>query len=361
MTTRRALSSRARLATLVVVGALAAAACGGSGDSDGNGEEGRGAQSDGQGADGSAFPVSIEHRYGTTTIEQEPERIATVGLIEQDILLALGIVPVGTTEWFGEHPGAIFPWAEDELEALGGEPPELMFDSTTELNVEAVAEQRPDLILAIHWDMTERDYERLSDIAPTVAAPDGYIDFGVPWQEMTHMVGQAVGQADEAEALVEEVEAELDEVRAEHPEFVGAPAMMTMAYEGIYVYGPEDPRSRLLTALGFELPPGLVEVTGDQFGADLSEERADMLDVDVIIWLDADDAEGPLGGPLYDTLPVHTEGREVFLDSFDDPLGAATSFITPLSIPYMLGGLVPQLAAAVDGDPATEVPSGSTG
>jgi iron complex transport system substrate-binding protein len=121
------------------------------------------------------------------------------------------------------------------------------------------------------------------------------------------------------------------------------------------VYGPEDPRSRLLTALGFELPAGLREVTGDEFGGNLSEERADMLDGDVIIWLDADDAQGALGGPLYETLAVHTEGREVFLDSFDDPLGAATSFITPLSLPFILDGLVPRLAAAIDGDPTTDV------
>jgi iron complex transport system substrate-binding protein len=54
-------------------------------------------------------------------------------------------------------------------------------------------------------------------------------------------------------------------------------------------------------------------------------------------------------------LAVHTEGREVFLDSFDDPLGAATSFITPLSLPFILDELVPQLAAAIDGDPTIEV------
>jgi iron complex transport system substrate-binding protein len=47
----------------------------------------------------------------------------------------------------------------------------------------------------------------------------------------------------------------------------------------------------------------------------------------------------------------------VFLDSFEDPIGAATSFITPLSLPFLLEGLVPMLEAAVDGDPATEVPA----
>ena len=43
----------------------------------------------------SAFPVSIENKFGTTTIPAEPKRIVTVGLVEQDALLALGVVPVG--------------------------------------------------------------------------------------------------------------------------------------------------------------------------------------------------------------------------------------------------------------------------
>jgi iron complex transport system substrate-binding protein len=101
--------------------------------------------------------------------------------------------------------------------------------------------------------------------------------------------------------------------------------------------------------LGFALPAGLAEVTGTEFGGNLSAERAEMLDVDVIIWLDADESEGVLGGPLYQSLPVHTEGREVYLDSYDDPLGGATSFVTVLSIPYLLEGLVPQLVDALDG------------
>lgn len=38
-------------------------------------------------------------------------------------------------------------------------------------------------------------------------------------------------------------------------------------------------------------------------------------------------------------------------------LNGAMSFSSPLSIPYLLDGLVPELSAAVDGDPATAVPS----
>jgi iron complex transport system substrate-binding protein len=35
-------------------------------------------------------PVTIAHKHGSTTIRSEPARIVTVGLTDQDALLALG-------------------------------------------------------------------------------------------------------------------------------------------------------------------------------------------------------------------------------------------------------------------------------
>ncbi len=58
------------------------------------------------------FPVTIKHKFGETTITQAPTRVVCVGLVEQDALLALGIVPVATTKWFGDAPGQIFSWAK---------------------------------------------------------------------------------------------------------------------------------------------------------------------------------------------------------------------------------------------------------
>jgi iron complex transport system substrate-binding protein len=301
--------------------------------------------------DAAAFPVTIAHKYGSTTIASAPQRIVTVGLTEQDVLLALGIIPVGTTEWFGGYPGAIWPWAQDKLT---GPAPVVVGDATA-VNFEQIAALKPDLILALYSGVTQEQYDLLVQIAPTVAQPDGYVDYGIPWQELTHTVGQAVGKMAEADALVAEVEARFAELRAAHPEFEGASALVATPYEGIWVYGPEDVRGRFLTTLGFVLPKGLAEVTGAEFGGNLSMERADLLDVDVIVWLDAEEAKGPLGGPVYASLPVHTEGREVYLSSYNDPLGGATSFVSVLSLPFLLDGLVPRMAAAIDGDPATVV------
>lgn len=85
-----------------------ATACGSGDDSD--------AGPDDAAAANGAFPVSIAHKYGSTTIKAEPQRIVTVGLTDQDAVLALGKVPVGTTEWLGGYKGAIGPWATGELD-----------------------------------------------------------------------------------------------------------------------------------------------------------------------------------------------------------------------------------------------------
>lgn len=347
---------RLRLTAAVLAGALLLGACGSSDSGSEPTSEGGSSSTAAGSSAGDAFPVTVEHKYGETTIEAKPERIVTVGLTDQDAVLALGEVPVATTEWFGEQEGALWPWAQAQLEELGGDVPEVL-DATDGPNLEAIAAQEPDLITAMYTDLTEADYEKLSQIAPVITQSDGYVDYGIGWEEMTTQIGKAIGKADEAEALVDDVNGQLDAVIDENPAFKGAQAVVATPYEGIFVYGPEDPRGRFLTRLGFELPDGLVKATGEEFGGNLSEENAKLLDGDLVIWLDPDDAEGDLGGPAYATFPVHTEGREVMLDSFNDPLGAATSFITPLSIPFLLDGLVPKMTAAMDGDPSTKVPA----
>ena len=220
------------------------------------------------------------------------------------------------TEWFGGYPSAAWPWAQPYLGAAES----VVVGDATALDFELIKAHDPDLILGLYSGLTQEQYDTLSGIAPTVAQPAAYIDYGIPWQELTRTVGAIVGRADEAEALVQGVEDRFAQIRAEHPEFVGATAVVATPWEGIFVYGPDDVRGRLLTSLGFELPEGIVEATGASWGGNLSEEAADMLDVDVIIWLDAADVEG-YGGPLYPTLDVHTQGREVHVDSFGDPLG----------------------------------------
>ncbi|MGH8908261.1 MAG: iron-siderophore ABC transporter substrate-binding protein, partial [Egibacteraceae bacterium] len=84
-------------------------------------------------------------------------------------------------------------------------------------------------------------------------------------------------------------------------------------------------------------------------GADLSDERMDLLEADVLVWtfLEAGELED---NAIYQRLAVVREGRVVVLDEL---VGGALAWGTVLSLPFAIDDLVPQLAAAIDGDPAT--------
>ena len=126
-----------------------------------------------------AFPAVIEHKFGTTTVPEEPTRVVVVGLTEQDVLLELGVAPIATTEWYGEQPHAVWPWA---TELLGDAEPEVL-DASDGLQFEKIATLEPDLIVGTNAGLTEKDYELLSGIAPTVASVEGSTQYFSSWQD----------------------------------------------------------------------------------------------------------------------------------------------------------------------------------
>lgn len=328
------------------------AACG---SSDSGTDSGSPSAGTGKNAAASAFPVTIAHKYGSTTVKSEPKRVVTVGLTDQDAVLALGTVPVGTTEWIGGYKGAIGPWAQSKLG--GAAAPTVLKDTGTGPQTEKIAALRPDLILALYSGLTKAQYDTLSKFAPVVAQPKEFNDFGIPWQQQTETIGKALGKQAEAKTLVDGVKSAFSAAEKQHPEFAKATAVMATPYEGTFVYGSQDARSRLLAGLGLTLPTGLDKVIGDSFGANISKERTDLLDQKVAVWI-VPDTTGAVtklhSDKLYGDLNVVKQGREVFIKETSD-YGNAVSLSTVLSIPYVLERLVPQLAAAVDGKPDTKV------
>lgn len=300
---------------------------------------------------------TIKHKYGRTEIKGRPERVVTVGYSDHDAVLALGLTPVGVRDWFGDQPQATWPWAQDKL---GDAKLEVL--PAQELNFEQIATLEPDLILGVYSGLTKKEFKTLSEIAPTVAQSSEYADYGTPWQEQTRIIGRALGREERSEELVGAVERRFAEMREDHPEFESATgvAAYSFAPEEYGAYGPQDPRARFLTSLGFELPPKIIDLAGDEFFTTISEERLDLLDADVLVWIVNSPAEQKTieKNPLYPKLDVVSEGRDLFLEA-NDPLAGALSFSTVLSLPFALDRLVPKLAAAIDGDSDTEMSSAS--
>lgn len=329
------------IAALALIGtaltACAAPADGTSGD----------ANAGGSGATDS-FPVTIDHQFGSTTIEAEPERVVVVGLTEQDILLELGVVPVATTEWYGEQPGATWPWAS---ELLGDAVPEVL-SSVDGFQFEKIAALRPDVIIGTNAGMTEEDYDKLSEIAPTVASVEGSEKYFSNWQDQTRQVAAAVGRTAEGEALIESVETAYAEAAAAHPEFAGLTASFSQGtpWEGtLWVY-PDGVNTDFLTELGFVMTPGLEEYAaeaGQQ--AQLSAENIELIDADVIVF--ATEQPSALDELLkfgtVSSLDAVAGNRAVYTDGV---LAGAIYFLTPLSQKYVLEHLVPRLEDAVKGE-----------
>lgn len=292
-----------------------------------------------------AFPVTIEHKYGVTTIEAPPERVVSVGFQEQDTLLALGIKPVAVREWWNEQPFATWVWARDEL----GDAEPVVLDAS-ELDFEVIAGLNPDLILGPYGGITPDEYDVLSQLAPTVPQPAEYQDYTMPWREQTLLIGRALGKEDEAQALIDEVNAKYDATREEHPEFAGVTfAIGGSSGDGTYwAYGPGDPRSRLMADLGFEMPEDLAAEAGDEFYVTLSAERANLLDVDVLVVIAETDAEieALKTDAVFQQLPAMQDGRVIYV-LWDSDLAGALSFTSVLSLPYAIDELTPQLSEAV--------------
>src|SRR6218665_687120 len=202
--------------------------------------------------DPGAFPVTVEHAYGETTVASQPTRIVSVGYTEQDTLWALGLKPVGVTDWYGDYDFASWPWAD---EARGDSEPEVLTTSDG-LDFEAIALLDPDLIIGTNAGRTEENYARLSDIAPTVAHSGDYSMYFEPWDVQTLQIGEAVGMADEAQDLVDDIDARFADAAAAHPEFAGASVvfLQNAIYDGAAIAYQDGLSTDFLTALGLTIP-----------------------------------------------------------------------------------------------------------
>jgi iron complex transport system substrate-binding protein len=294
-----------------------------------------------------AFPAKVEHEFGTTTVPSEPKRIVVAGLTEQDTVLALGHKPIATTEWYGEQPYAVWPWAR---EALGDAKPTVL-SVTDGFQFEKIAGLRPDLILGVNAGMDRSDYKKLSALAPTIAAPKGGTASFSPWDTQVEMIAAALGKPEAGRALIEGIKADYAKVAKEHPEFAGKTATFSQNgfYDGLlYVY-PDGLNTEFLTLLGFKINPKLtplVKRRGEQ--VTVSAEQLPVIDADVILFATEEPGDIPRlkRVPTFNRLPAVAENRSVYTDG---TLAGAIYFISPLSLPYVLERLTPQLKAAVDG------------
>jgi iron complex transport system substrate-binding protein len=345
------------VALLLVVAALVAAGCGSdSDDSSSTGTSAAAETSTTGGAAAAAFPATVTHKFGETTVPEAPKRIVSVGLTEHDTILMLGYRPIAITEWYGDQPGAIWPWARD---AFGGDRPTVL-QTSDGFEFERIAALKPDLIVGTNAGMKKGDYEKLSALAPTVASAPGSTDYFSPWDEQVELIAQALGKPEEGRALVADVRRQFADAAEAHPELRGKTISFTQnAFSDGLIYSyPDGLNTEFLTYLGLEIEPrvtALAEREGEQVG--ISPERLDVIDSDIALFATEarDDIAALLRIPTFTRLSSVSENRAVYTDG---TLAGAMYFMTPLSLEYVVERLPQELARAAAGRAPRELVGG---
>ncbi|TDH39309.1 iron-siderophore ABC transporter substrate-binding protein [Pseudohoeflea suaedae] len=310
----------------------------------------RGAQAEGM----DAYPLTITHAFGTTTINSKPERVATVAWANHEVPLALGVVPVGMARAnFGDDDGdGILPWNRERLDELGGATP-VLFDEGDGIDFEAVAATRPDVILAAYSGLSRSDYETLSRIAPVVAFPEA--PWSTDWRATIRLDSVGMGMAAEGEALIARIEGEIAAEVAKHPQLAGKSAMFvthldTTDLSTVNFYTTHDARVRFFGDLGLVVPKSVAEASDEgRFAGSTSAERIDAFDdVDILVTYGGAELMAAMkANPLFAHMPAVSNDAVVLLGN--NALGTAAN-PTPLSISWVLGDYVAELAGAAGKD-----------
>jgi iron complex transport system substrate-binding protein len=288
---------------------------------------------------GGSAPVTISHLFGETTVPEPPKRVVSVGFTGQDDLLALGVVPIAVTNWFGDQPFAVWPWARDKL----GNAKPVVLNLDNGIQVQRIAGLKPDLIVATDAGVDEDTYQKLSAIAPTIPQSDGYAFFE-PWKEQATAIGRAVFQPDRMKSLINGVDQGFAGVADKYPQFKSRTVLLLQGkFQEDDVVATIGWGTEFLAQMGLAVATSINPFAVDQLRAFIPRDKIKPVlgAADLLIW--TTDSDGDQAGLLANPDVAALRAHSVFTTK--DQAGAI-AFASPLSYPLVASEL-PALIANI--------------
>lgn len=280
-------------------------------------------------------------KFGDITIDKKPERVVALGWGDAETALALGVQPVGASDWLAFGGSGVGPWATD----LYTTAPTLI--GTMEPEFEKIAALKPDLILDTKSSGDQKRYDTLTKIAPTIGVPEGGDQYKLSWEQQTTMVSTALGLAEAGKTLIADTKGAFSTAVTEHPEFKDKTITVgSRTSEGYGAYVSGTGRVDFVERLGFVNNPAVQEKADAAFSVSVSRENLKILDADLLVMAPIGiEAADISDDPLYQALPAVKAGHSVVFD--DALLSQAFATETPLSVVYALDKVVPLFVAAL--------------
>lgn len=133
----------------------------------------------------------IQHAMGETIVSENPKRIVVLTNEGTDMLIALGLKPVGAVKsWQGDP---FYDYIDEELESV------TVIGDEFQPNLEQIVALKPDLIIGSKVRQ-EQLYPKLAAIAPTVFSET----IGATWKDNLKLYAEALNKSEKATALLTE-------------------------------------------------------------------------------------------------------------------------------------------------------------
>jgi iron complex transport system substrate-binding protein len=287
--------------------------------------------------------VTIKHAFGETKIPGPPKRVVSAGYTDQDDLLAVGVVPVAVTNWFGDQPFGVWPWAQPKL----GSAQPVVLDLSNGIQIDQIAALKPDLIVATNAGLDADTYAKLTAIAPTIPQ-SGQDAFFEPWKDQATTICQAVFKDAEMSALISGVDDRFVKAGKDNTAFSGKKVFLVRGNLAgdVAQITPAGWRTDFLTQMGFVIPDGIDNYIKANEALVPRDHAASVLDeADVLVWTteSADEQTALLADPTFAQLKATKTNRNVLTGK---DLAGAIAFASVLSY-GMVADQLPQLIAKV--------------
>nr|WP_246315289.1 ABC transporter substrate-binding protein [Kineococcus aurantiacus] len=289
------------------------------------------------------FPVTVPTAFGDVTVPAAPRRVVALGWGDAETALALGVQPVGASDWLAFGGEGVGPWATGLYDTA----PEVI--GTLEPSYEAVAALRPDLVLDVKSSGDRDRHDTLSAIAPTIGIPTGGEDYLTTPQQQVTAIAAALGRSELGQELLQRNDDAFAAAAAAHPGWEGATftaASRTTRGWGAYVEGSE--RVGFAERLGFVQNPAIaaLPVGESGFSVPISAEQLEVVDADVVVVFPIGVPAGDVtADPVFRAVPAVAAGRSLVLDR---DVASAYALSSVLSTRWALERVVPLLEGLGD-------------
>lgn len=299
----------------------------------------------------SGYPKEITTALGTAVISHQPQRIVALGAGAEDIVLELGIVPVGieSHRWGGDEVGYL-PWFKQEIYQRGATLPAVI-DMYPELDIEKIISLKPDLIVATQSGITQETYNHLSHFVPVIAYPSA------PWLTTPTQQIELIARALDKQQQGDYLKAELNKILHEASKTIPDISHYTFAYikantntNILSVYVKGDPRVDTLIQLGLTLYPSVntLKAPFGSFAYNIGLENADHLNgADILItWFNNEQERKTVEKqPIFQS--IRAVQQSGYIPLTDQSMVVAMSYGTPLSLRWGISQFMPLLIEAI--------------